>query len=90
MGNSKLLNVLSDQTIAEIVDIQKAAMIIASNGIDSKINIYKRPVQLWLLQTLANHFKVEIVPADKLYSTPAYIALKTNSCNVIVQLETNK
>jgi len=78
------------QAIDEIETIHRCAIVIASSGLESKLTIYKRSVDQFTLMKISEKFASPIIPHDPIYQTAPYVIIKTNSCNIIIQLETKK
>lgn len=91
MANLKMLaNQLVKQAIDEIETIQRCAIVIASSSLETKLTIYKRSVDQYVLMKIAEKFASPIIPKCPIHLTPAYVNIKMNSCNIIIQLETKK
>lgn len=70
-----------------ILNIQKLAIQMASNGASKKINVWMNPVDEFTLDYLSAYFSVGINPADAIAGTNKYIVIKNQFSEIYVNLK---
>lgn len=75
------------EALNEVLSIQKAAIIIASNKLNSPLQIHKTPVSKFTLDYLSAYFAVKINPPCTTHGTEAYIKITSQHCDIIVNLK---
>lgn len=71
----------------EILSIQKAAIVMASNNLSHKMDIHKKPVEQFELDYLSAFFQTPIVPYAPGSNVGPYIKIVNDNCNIIVSLK---
>ena len=88
MSKLELQILLCEETDKEIKEIIKYCELLSMQNLSIKPTVYKKAVPLFILKNIAESFSSPIVEKDDHYNTPAYVAIKNHSYNIIVQLET--
>ena len=70
-----------------ILNIQRLAIQMASNGASKKINIWINPVDEFTLDYLSAYFNTPIQPEDKIAGTNKYLVIKIQHSEIFVNLK---